>query len=557
MASPKPHVRSGRRALEKGVPKQAVVHFSRALAVAPSDFDALSGIAEAYRALGRRIDSLRALDRIVASGRATAATWLAMAEGLGGVGEWAQALGAAERAVAMDAGSARAHHELAGTLYNLGEMDRAVAHFRAALELADATSSLASLATAIPNAPGASQDEILEARRALGTRLAEGSPLAGRSRPGPHGNRIPRIGYLSAHFHGENYMKPVWALLNHHDRSRFELHLLSDAREASLEFPGYRPRPEDRRHPVGNLSNEELADFIAAEGIDVLVDLGGYGVLRRLELFVAPLAPVVVTWFNSFATSGMPGIDGIIGDDETVWAGEEGFYTESVRRLPLSYLTFEVTHPVPPVVPPPCLSGEGLSFGSLVTQYKIVPEVIDAWSAILRGAPGSRLLLGNSFLKSRENGRWLLGKFAERGVDAERITLLPPADHLGFLGHYDRIDIALDAFPYNGGTTTMEAIWQGVPVLGFDGDRWASRTSQTLLRRSHLAEFVAGSVDGMVALACALAADPGTPERLAELRASMRGRLAGELLCDGSALAGSMEAIYIELLEERSGGSGG
>lgn len=109
---------------------------------------------------------------------------------------------------------------------------------------------------------------------------------------------------------------------------------------------------------------------------------------------------------------------------------------------------------------------------------------------ILRGADRSRLLLANPALKSPHNRNYVEARFEERGVAPGRLTLRGPADHMEFLRYYDSIDVALDAFPYNGGTTTMEAIWQGVPVLTFDGDRWASRTSQSLLRNSHLAEYV-------------------------------------------------------------------
>ena len=497
---------------------------------------------------GRRIDALKALDRIIVTRQATAATWIMTGELLGELREWAQALDAYEHALEMAPGDAGAHHQLATAAYRLGEVDRAVSHLKEAESCSPGANSLISLATLIPGAPAASQEEILEVRQRLARRLAEGSACAGRERPGPHENPRPRIGYLSEHFHGENYMKPVWALLNHHDRSRFELHLFNAATDPSPDFSGYQPDPADRLHPVGGMSNAGLADFIAEQRIDLLVDLGSYSSVGRLELFLSPVAPVVATWFNAFATSGMPGIDVIIGDDESVRPEEERFYSESVRRLPLSYLTFQVTHAVPPVVPPPCLSSGHLTFGSLVTQYKIGPEVLDAWGAILRGAPGSRLLLGNSMLGSKQNGLWLRQRFADRGVDPERLGFLPPAGHQDFLGYYDQIDLALDAFPYNGGTTTMEAIWQGVPVLTFDGDRWASRTSQTLLRRCHLEEFVAGSVEEMIAKAQALAADPATPERLAILRSEMRERLVAEPVCDAAGLARSMEGIYAELL---------
>lgn len=549
MASPLPHLRAGLRALDGGLAKQAIVHFTRALAADGYHVESLSGIARAYRMVGRRLDALKALDRVIRTGRATVDTWTTTGEVLGELGEWAQALGAFERALRMNPGSAQAQHQFAMAAYKLGEVDVALRHMREAADSNPEVNSLVSLATLIPGAPGATQGQILETRRELARRLAADSPLAGRERPGPFNNPRPRVGYLSSHFHGENYMKPVWALVNHHDRSRHEIHLFSDAENPSLEFPGHAGNQADRLHHVGGLSNLELAEFIAAQHIDVLVDLSAYSTPARLELFVSPLAPVVVAWFNSYATSGLPGIDVIVGDDETVRPEEEKFYLESVRRLPLSYLTFEVTHAAPPVVPPPCLTNGYLTFGSLVTQYKIVPEVIDAWSEILRGAPEARLLLANSLLESKENARWLRQRFADRGIDPERLTLLPPADHGTFLRYYDQIDLALDAFPYNGGTTTMEAIWQGVPVLTFDGDRWASRTSQTLLRRCHLAEFAAESVEAMISRARTLAENPATPGRLAELRSRMRERLVAEPVCDGAALAQSMEALYAELLE--------
>jgi predicted O-linked N-acetylglucosamine transferase (SPINDLY family) len=258
-------------------------------------------------------------------------------------------------------------------------------------------------------------------------------------------------------------------------------------------------------------------------------------------LFLERPAPVTVAWFNMYATSGLPGIDYLVGDDQVVRPDEEAFFTEKIVRLPLSYLTFQVDHPVPPVVPPPCLQHGSLTFGSLVAQYKITPAVLDAWADILRRTNRTRLLLANTALKSLHNRRYVAWQFTRRGVAPERLVLCGPADHVAFLKYYDRIDVALDAFPYNGGTTTMEAMWQGVPVLTFDGDRWASRTSHTLLHRTHLAEFVADDVRQMVELAISLARSPDTPLRLSDLRQQMRSRLQASSACDTPALARSME----------------
>jgi predicted O-linked N-acetylglucosamine transferase (SPINDLY family) len=220
-----------------------------------------------------------------------------------------------------------------------------------------------------------------------------------------------RIGYLSAFFHAANYMKPVWGLINQHDRERFELHLISDS-AAEKGMPGYRPHADDCLHHTSGLDNDRLAKRIAELDLDVLVDLNSYSVPKRIGLFAAPLGPPTAAWFNAFGTSGAPGVGYIIGDDEVVRPNEERYFTERVVRLPLSYLTFEVCHPVPDVAPPPCASAKHLTFGSLVAQYKITPFVLDAWAEILQRAPRSRLLLANTALKSPQNREYVAGQLS-------------------------------------------------------------------------------------------------------------------------------------------------
>ena len=139
----------------------------------------------------------------------------------------------------------------------------------------------------------------------------------------------------------------------------------------------------------------------------------------------------------------------------------------------------------------------------------------------------------------------MVGRFAKEGVEAARLVLRPGAPNFEYLRNYGDMDVALDAAPYNGGTTTTEAMWQGVPVLTFNGDRWASRTSRTLLARTHLAEFVAADWDDYVARAVALATDPATPARLTRLRQTAREQLTAAPVCNVSGLAAEMEHLYL------------
>lgn len=508
---------------------------------------------------GQLLSALRLYDRVIELGAATAETWCATGNALTDVGEYAQAIGAYERSLQQRREFPEAEHNLARVLYRLGEVDRAAAHLERAAAGCDALSPWLSLATLIPGSPMAGPARILDVRRAFATRLADVSRGGPELPPVPAlpraGERV-RLGYLSAHFHRANYMKPVWGLINHHDRQAFDVHLFSDS-PPDAGMPGYAGHRRDRVHVTAGLDNGAVAAVIRASGVHVLIDLGAYSVPERLALFTRRVAPVTAAWFNLYATSGLPGIDYVVGDRAVAPAGDERFFTETVLRLPMSYLTFDILHEVPPVVPPPCLGGQPLVFGSLVSQYKITPPVIAAWAEILRRAEGTRLLLANATLKSVHNRQYVLDRFAEHGVTGDRLVMEGPAENRAFLQKYDRIDVALDAFPYNGGTTTMEAIWQGVPVLTFAGDRWASRTSQSLLCQTHLAPFVTGSSREYVEMAVALASESATPARLAGLRGEMRERLRQSPVCDVSRFARSMEQLCQSMVSRAAAGTSG
>jgi predicted O-linked N-acetylglucosamine transferase (SPINDLY family) len=338
-------------------------------------------------------------------------------------------------------------------------------------------------------------------------------------------------------------MKPVWGLINRHDRIAFRIDLLSDKKSDS-SMSGYKPFPTDTITDVSSLNDAQLAEFIASREIDILVDLSAYSHQRRLSFFLQKIAPITIAWFNMFATSGFPGFDLIVGDKHVVLSEEEPFYTEQVVRLPCSYLTFQVNYEVPDVAPLPCLASGRFTFGSLVSQYKITPPVIDAWAEILRRCPESRLLLANSELKSPSNRSYLIDKLVSRGIEPERLLLLPPAPHHTYLKYYDQIDLALDAFPYNGGTTTMEALWQGVPVLTKNGDRWAARTSQSLLLESHLSGFVASDQSAYIEQAVQWATHKSSWLELSTLRNNMREQLLASRVCDCDLLTREMESLF-------------
>lgn len=449
------------------------------------------------------------------------------------------------RALALRPGHARTQFDLGRALFDTGAIEAAIEHLRiaAAGDPELRREALGRVARYIPGSPRADNAAILAARREWATLEAatEGPPLPPRGVPSRR--RKLRLGYCSAFFAAANWMKPVWGVINHHDRTRFAIHLFSDGDPPGADA-GCRRDRRDRVHDVRGLSNRKLAGLVASLGIDVLVDLNGYSCQRRLGLFMQRPAPVNLGWFNMYATTGVDAFDYIVGDDAVIPPEEERFYSERVLRVPGSYIAFSVLYPVPEIVPPPCLASGMLTFGAFASRYKLTDEVIATWAEILRRAPRARLMLKNGSLTVEEERAAVRQRFARHGVQAERLLLEGPAAHTEFLAAYGRVDIALDTFPYNGGTTTTEALWQGVPVLAFNGDRWASRTSRSLLLAAGLGEWCAADRVAYVERAVTLAEAAGTPASLAALRATMRSRLGASPVCDSAGLCAALENIY-------------
>jgi protein O-GlcNAc transferase len=480
----------------------------------------------------------------------------------------AEALECFQQAVRLAPDHAAAHHNLAQSLFNLGNTDEAIAHYRRAVALGGGAKPETMLALSIAVSPTATPREILETRRAWSRRhlpsspprpslpLHPASPPLAVSRVAPSQPSSPnqptrplRLGYVSAYFDYPNWMKPVWPVINRHDRGQFELFLYSDGRSDSPPA-GYRPHAADHFHATASLDTAALARLVNSHQLDLLVDLNGFSRVQRLPLFALRPAKINVGWFNMFATTGMDCFDYLVGDHTVLAPGDEADYCEKLVRLDGCYLAFEVDYPVPAVAPLPCLAGRPFTFGSLASLYKITPQVVALWSRVLRETPGSRLLLRNQGLRSPANRQHLAERIGRHGIAAERLELSGPTDHFQFLRTYDAMDLALDPWPYNGGTTTSEALWQGVPVASIRGDRWTSRVSASLLTAAGLPEFIAADAEDFVQRTIATAADPN---RLASLRPDLRDRLRRSAACDTSGLTRQLEDAYRGMRLEAAG----
>jgi predicted O-linked N-acetylglucosamine transferase (SPINDLY family) len=547
----------GLATLQRGDGAEAARLAELAVSADPRDPGCYNVLADARHALGDLAGAVEAYTRALALDEARVDAWWGLGCAQQGLNHQADAADSLRRAVALAPDHGQARHNLGRALSEIGLIDEALEEFRQVLRRHGPNPlTLGALATLVPGSPRADHQTVLEERRRWAALFAPPGPARTFDHLRDAGRRPLRVGYVSSFFHHRNWMKPVWGLINHHDRERFAVHLFSDAPEAAIEH-GYRKDGRDRFHDIAGMANAAVADQIAAEGIDLLVDLNAYSQLSRLPLFPLRPAPVVVSWFNSYAASGLDCFHALVGDEHVIRPEEERYYSEPVVRLPGCYLTFEVGYTVPDVVPPPCLARGFFTFGCLAPQYKITPEVVAAWAQILHDSPGSRLVLKNRLLATADTRKFVHAQFARLGVGPERLELEGPAEHYAFLKKYDDVDVSLDTFPYNGGTTTAESLWQGVPVLTFDGDRWASRISASMQRFAGLAEFVAADAGGYVRQAVELANDPGTPARLAPLRATLRERLRQSSLCDVRGFARLVEGLYVRLWERWCGGGCG
>jgi protein O-GlcNAc transferase len=529
--------------------EDAVSVLKKAIDLTPDAPDLHCDLGDALQTLGQLSDAGAAYRRCLQLNPKLSRAWYSAGCAESSGKEYAAAIGCFRNALDINPNWPEAQHNLGLALFKLGQVEEALDLFRRAAAGGEPALPQAAIAVIIPGSASSDNQAILDARRAWANHYLPARRITSPSITPPSirrvkiGERPLRIGYVSAFFQDHNWMKPVWGLINHHDRRRFEVHLFSDAPAARIEH-GYRAHDQDRFHDTSELSNQALCQRIEQAEIDLLVDLNGYSTMRRLPLFALRPAPVIVGWFNMYATTGIPSYDYLIGDDFVIPPDEEKFYCEKIARVSGSYLTFEVTYPVPPVADPTSLTNGAITFGSLASQYKITNQVIKAWSRILQQVPGSSLILRNAALGSEGARQFVHRLFEQQHVSPARVRLHGPSDHYQFLETYGHIDIALDTFPYNGGTTTSEAIWQGVPVVAFSGDRWVARTSASILRSANLGELVGQGLEDYISLAIELA---NSPDRLLDLRRNMRSRLEASSVCDTVSFARNMEQLYEQM----------
>ncbi|HTU58472.1 MAG TPA: hypothetical protein VMF89_08560, partial [Polyangiales bacterium] len=347
-----------------------------------------------------------------------------------------------------------------------------------------------------------------------------------------------RIGYVSPDLRAHAIQQFLVPLLQNHSQNEFEVFLYASVERPDAETEWYRTFAGERYRDIRALDDVRAAELVRGDQIDLLVDLALHSAGGRLRLFACRPAPVQLTWLGYAGTTGLDTIDYRITDPFVDPPGTDlSVYSEACLHLPQTLWGYAPLLSDLEEGPLPALSTGHITFGSQNSYRKLNDTVLALWARILRELPGGRL-----FLYADEHAKAAFRRIFERaGVAPERLQFGGRVARPEYMRRYQHIDVGLDPFPFNGGTTTLDAAWMGVPVLTLSGPSCLQRGGTSVAMNLGLPELVTHTEDEYIARAVALAHNL---EHLSDLRRSLRTRLLASPLGNPSRFAGQLEAAY-------------
>jgi predicted O-linked N-acetylglucosamine transferase (SPINDLY family) len=534
----------------------AAASYCQALAINPNLAEAQSNLGNTLAELGRFDEAIAAHTRAIALRADSAEMRYNLGNVLKDQGKLAAAVDAYKQALRLDPDHAGANANLGIALMSQGRLDDAIDAYSKAIALKPDDADTFSNLLFCRNYDGSlTPSQLLAAHCEWDERYGARPPRPG----GGHTNdRTPerrlKIGYVSPDFRTHSVAYFLAPLFEAHDHNAIEVFCYADVIRPDAVTAHLRGLADHWLEIVG-MPDDALADRIRADGIDILVDLAGHTAHNRLRVFARKPAPVQVTYLGYSNTTGLRTIDYRFVDDITDPPGAaDACAAEILLRLPGGFLCYGAPPDTPQPVPPPCLKTGAITFGSFNNPAKVSAATFDVWARLLAQLPNARLLLKGKPFADDTTRAMFLARLAERDIEQERVQLVGWVPSISaHLALYEQIDIALDPFPYNGTTTTCEALWMAVPVVTLQGDRHSARVGASLLTQAGMTDWIAKSVDEYVQIALGLAADPA---KLLELRRGLRQRLAASRLCDGNAFARKFENAYRSIWRGWCEGSG-
>jgi len=506
-----------------------------------------------------------------------------MGSGLAMIGQWDRAIESFDRALKIDPKDAQTHALLATCLLQRQDLDAAEQHYKTAIDLnprhAEARTNYGTIFTttgrpnqaaailrdtakdhpthpgvltnycvALNYADGIDPKELLQAHTRYGQillALPGGPPM----QPGQFMNsrdpeRKLRIGILSSDLFDHSVAYFVRPMLAHRDRSKVEYSMYS-AGPKTDDITRVLKESTDAWRDVSRMNDQQLIAQVRSDAVDIFIELSGQTQRNRLAAVRLRGAPIQATYIGYPNTTGVPTIDYRLVDSLTDPAGAEAQAIEKLVRLDPCFLCYWPREDAPVPGPAPFLRSGHITFGSFNSIKKLAPEVVGLWCRLLQEVPDSRLIIKSAGFNSESACRHFDELFDKAGIAQDRVELRDRVDDkLDHLAAYDEIDIGLDTFPYNGTTTTCEALWMGVPVVSLIGRLHAGRVGLSLLSAIGHPELAAPTPDAYIAAAAGLARDTS---RLAELHRTLRDQVRASPLCDAQAFARRFESTLRDL----------
>lgn len=355
------------------------------------------------------------------------------------------------------------------------------------------------------------------------------------------GDRPLRVGFVSGDFkrHSVSYfVKPIF---EHHHPEQIEIYAYAQVEEPDDLTDTLKTFCDHWRDTV-NLEDQEMANQIQQDQIDILVDLSGHTLFNRLSVFGMKPAPIQATYLGYPATTGLPTVDYWITDTQLHPKDTQERAVEEIWRLPRCYISYDPPNPSPPIGPLPQTQLGVITFGSFNASRKLTSQTLKIWSEILKQVPRSRLLLKCS--DPRYSPQLMIESFMKLGIDRERLIVYRNSPYQDHLNLYNQVDLHLDPMPYTGCTTTCEALWMGVPTLTLAGQKKMERMSTSILAHTGLENFIAQTPEDYIAKAVEFVTHP---EYLALLRQTLRDRLKTSQLLDGIGLTHALETAFRQM----------
>ena len=521
----------------------AIAAYQKAVQSQPDYVEALSNLGNVYKEKGYLDKAIQSLQTAIGLQPNHPDSYVNLGSVLRLQGKFSAAIAAYQKALQLNPNIAEAQNNLGNALKEQGKFSEAIAAYRQALQLnPNYGVAHSNLVFALNYSTDYDPQAIYREHQYWATSQVKVSP---QTQPSHKCDRTPnrrlRIGYVSADFKAHSVAYFLEPLLAAHDHRNFEIICYSNSQKVD-ETTRRLQQLVDGWQTIVTMNDEAAADLIRQDAIDILVDLSGHTKGNRLLVFAQKPAPLQVTYLGYPNTTGLDTIDYRLTD---TWADPEGsapLHTEQLVCLPHGFLCYQPWPESPAVSPSPAPTNQYITFGSCNNLAKVSPQVVTEWSAILSAVPGSKLIMKAKSLGDTGTQDYLYNLFQQQGIARDRIELLAripsQAEHLAL---YNQVDIALDTFPYNGTTTTCEALWMGVPVITLAGQTHASRVGVSLLSGVGLPNLITTSVNDYRQRAIALASNL---DQLQQLRRTMRDRMKQSPLTNATLITHSIEAAY-------------